>query len=189
MRRVSRKVDPKIQRRHWVLTVQSAHLGLDENSSVDDFVNAMNEAWERVEKDGRVRYACGQLERGEATGRLHGQVYLEFDVSLRNAQVRKVVDSWAEPREGTRTQARDYCRKRDGRVLSLPDLGEWREERGDGNKTGPGPKMQALQMLVTDGMTPAQIAIEAPDVYFQFHAAINATYKALNADLNGDSFK
>ena len=176
---MSKKVDPKVQRRHWVLTIQHAHLGLNDESSLDDFVNAMEERWRSVAERNSVRYACGQLERGEDTGRLHGQVYIEFEKSLRNSQVRKILPSWAEPREGTRTQARDYCRKREGRVLSLPDLGSWRAERGDGRKDGPGPKAQALAMLVTDGMTPAQIALEAPEVFFQFHAAIKATWEAL----------
>lgn len=179
---MSKRVDPKVQRRHWMLTIQHAHLGLNDESSLDDFVNAMEERWQIVQGHDSVRYACGQLERGEDTGRLHAQVYIEFNTSLRNAQVRKVLDSWAEPREGTRTQARDYCRKREGRVLALPDLGEWVAERGDGQKTGPGPKQQALAMLVTDGMTPAQIAKEAPEVYFQFHAAIKALYEAISGE-------
>lgn len=172
------RIDPKVQRRHWMLTVQQAHLGLNGDNTVDDFVDRMEDAWRRVEADPRVNYAAGQLERGEETGRLHAQVYVEFSTSLRNSQVRKLIDGMAEPRRGTRTQCRDYCRKAKGRVLALPDLGEWKPERPK-YITSFGPKAEALRMLVEEGMSPEQIAREAPDVYFQFHAAIRATWEAL----------
>lgn len=180
------RTDLKVQRRHWMFTIQAAHLGLEgdfddgtSTTEVTQFIDEMEEAWSRVEADPRVRFACGQVERGEGTDRLHGQVYVEFTKSLRNAQVRKLLPAMAEPRRGSRTQCRDYCRKADTRVYALPDLGDWTPERGDGSESSPGPKALALQMLVQDGMTPAEIAQSHPEVFFQFHGAIKATWAAL----------
>jgi len=87
----------------------------------------------------------------------------------------------------TRTKCRDYCRKvsddKSQKVAALPDLGEWRPERGDGStsSTGePGPKARALQYVVKDGLSPAEIARLDPECYFTFHHAIKALYLALD---------
>lgn len=168
------------QKRHWVATVHFAHLGLDDTHGEEEFTSALREVWNGLDRDTRLRYACGQLERGDG-GRLHAQVYCEFTQSLRRTQVEKVLPGHLEPRTGTRQQARDYCRKADTRVAALADLGEWRAERGDdGFGKGIGPKARALQMVVQEGMTPREIAAQDPEAYFTFHRAINELYRALN---------
>lgn len=178
-----RQVDPcavgtcKCQRRSWMCSVQLAHMGLDETATESEATTALGELWKATESDPRVRYACGQLERGEETGRLHGQMYLEFNVSVRNTQVRKVMPSWATHMKTTRTKCRDYCRKAESRIAAMPELGEWRSEELKEQQAGP--KARALQMLIQEGMTPAEIAVEDPEAFFTFHAAINATWKAL----------
>jgi len=140
--------------------------------------------WQQVEDDPRVVYACGQLERGTLTGNLHGQMYVEFNTSLRNTQVRKVLPSIATHMLTTRTKCRNYCRKasddKSDRVAALPELGEWRPERGEVTSNEPGPKARALEYVVKDGLEPAEIARLDPECYFTFHHAIKALHRALN---------
>lgn len=170
------------QRRHWMCTVQLSHMGLDEEATEGDVEARLKEMWNEVETDPRVVYACGQVERGSLTGRLHGQCYVEFNTSLRNTQVRKVLPSRATHMRTTRTNCRTYCRKasddKSERVASLPDLGEWVPERGHGPEKL-GPKQRCLRMLVEDGMTPEEIAKSDPAAYFTFHTAIAALWRAL----------
>jgi len=164
-------------------TVQTMHIG-GEEATEGDAEAALKELWEKVKADPRVVYACGQLERGKLGG-LHGQCYVEFNTSLRNSQVRKILPSWATHMRTTRTKCRTYCRKasdaKSERVAALHDIGEWRPERGDSLPTGePGPKARALDYVVKDGLEPADIARLDPECYFTFHHAIIALHKALN---------
>lgn len=77
------------------------------------------------------RYAIGQLEECPETGRLHWQVYVEYNTPVRRASVcsdfdvvqaggeRRVLtkrEFHGERRFGSREQARDYCRKADTHV-------------------------------------------------------------------------
>ena len=167
-----------MQRRHWCHTIHFAHLGVVDGDE-QAFHQAFGELWVELEKDTRLRYAGGQIERGK-NGRLHAQVYTEWKASLRMNQVRKAVPSHAEPREGTRSQARDYVRKSEGRECAMPDLGEWRAERGDdtfGKQEGP--KQRALRLITEVGLNPWEIAVEDPDAYFTFSTAIHRLWEAL----------
>lgn len=171
-------------------TVQLAHMGLDGEATDGDVEARLREMWQQVEEDPRVVYACGQLERGTLTGNLHGQMYVEFNASLRNTQVRKVLPSIATHMHTTRTKCRDYCRKasddKSDRVAAMPELGKWRAERGEGTNNEPGPKARALEYVVKDGLEPAEIARIDPECYFTFHHAIKALYRALNEWEGGD---
>ena len=162
--------------------MQLSHMGLDGEATEDEAQVQLESMWRLVGADPRVVYACGQLERGSLTGRLHGQCYVEFNTSLRNIQVRKVLPSIATHMRTTRTNCRTYCRKasddKSERVASLPDLGEWTPERGHGPEKL-GPKQRCLRMLVEDGMTPEEIAKSDPAAYFTFHTAISALWRAL----------
>ncbi len=153
------------QRRHWMCTVQLKHMGLEAKVSDGDAEARLRDLWSLVEADPRVVYACGQLERGEG-GRLHGQCYVEFNSSLRNAQVRSVLPSFATHMRMSRTKCRDYCRKASDddseRVQALPEIGKWRAERGDAAGSLPGPKQRCLNYLVQDGMTPSEITKRDP---------------------------
>ena len=157
-------------------------MGLDDDSTEEDARAALVDLWERVTEDPRVRWANGQLEVGDG-GRLHGQCYIEFNASLRNTQVRKVLPGMASHRRRTRTHCKDYCSKPKGRLHTLADFGEWRDDTR--KPAAEGPKARALNMLIRDGMSPAEIAKQDPGAFFQFHAAIKATWKALEDFHNG----
>ncbi len=167
------------QKRHWIHTIHPAHLGIDGNEA--GFEAEFERLWESLEQDSRLRYACAQAERGEE-GALHFQVYTEWKTSLRLAQVCKALPSHAESREGTRTQARNYCRKADSRVFALHDLGEWRSERGDDDYGQvEGPKARALRYLTGEGLTPLEVAARDPECYFTFSNPIHTLWNALRA--------
>lgn len=71
-----------------------------------------------------IQYACGQQERG-AQGFLHWQLFIQFKSRVRLHQVQQAVGDdtcHCEPRAGTPSQARDYCRKLDTAVD-----GTWQE--------------------------------------------------------------
>lgn len=167
-----------MQRRHWIHTIHFRHLDVVDGDE-EAFHKGFGELWIELEKDTRLRYACGQIERGEE-GRLHAQIYTEWKTSMRRNQVTAALPSHAEPREGTRSQARDYCRKSDGRECAMPDLGEWRAERGNdtfGKQRGP--KQRALELITVQGLNPFEIAVEDPEAYFTFSTAIHRLYDAL----------
>jgi hypothetical protein len=164
------------QKRHWVGTVQLKHL---ESEEEEDFFEDLESAWADLGSDTRIKYACGQFERGEL-GTLHGQVYIEFEKSVRVTQVVKALPGHWESRRGSRTAAKDYCTKSESRVEALPDIGEWRAERSGGGVMELGPKARALDYIVRQGLTPAEVAVEDPACYFTFHTAIKALYEAMN---------
>ena len=142
------------------------------------FDEEMRGIWSRIEDDAALRYACGQAEKTE-DGSLHFQIYTEWKRSFRRNEVVARIPSHAEPVRGTRTQARDYCRKSETRVYALPELGRWRPERGaDGWGHATSPKARALA-YIEEGMTPREIAVADPQCFFTHHRAIKALYEAL----------
>lgn len=149
-------------------TIQVGHL----EYSTDTF----HDWWMCLESAPGLVYAVGQIEEAE-TGTLHIQVYTEWKQSVRRSEVIKRAGPghW-EPRRGTRTQCRDYCKKKDSRVEKLGEFGTWRPDV----KSDPleSPKMRALKWL-TEGLSPVDICAIAPDVYFTHHRAINETWSML----------
>jgi len=174
----AKKQSKNAQKRHWVHTIWPGHVGLEDDCTAEEFIQAVNEVIDEVRTDGRLRYLTGQIEVGDGQG-VHGQVYTEWATSLRRTQVCKALPSHAEYRTGTRAQARDYCRKAEGRVQAFRCHGEWRAERGDddfGQQAGP--KARALAMVLA-GKDPMQIAVEDPECFFTFHRSIVSLYGAL----------
>lgn len=157
------------QKRHWVGTIQLGHL----EHSTDTF----EDWWNVLEAAPDLVYAIGQIEEAE-TGTLHIQVYTEWKTSLRRSEViRRAGNGHWEARQGTRTQARDYCRKKDSRVKKLGEFGKWRPDVK--SEPAESPKMIALRLLVEEGKNPAEICAEYPAVFFTHHRAILETWKML----------
>lgn len=175
-----KRQNPNAQKRHWIHTIWPGHVGLEDDCDDEEFISAVNAVIDEVRTDGRLRYLTGQIEEGDSGG-IHAQVYTEWTTSLRRTQVCKALPSHAEYRTGTRQQAREYCRKKEGRISPFPDHGEWRPERGDddfGQRDGP--KARALKMVLA-GKDPIQIAEEDPEAFFTFHRSICSLAGALEA--------
>ncbi len=161
------------QRRHWVHTVHKKHIGSADMAD-DEFIALVRVLVDGLREDTRIRYFIGQIELCPDSWRIHAQVYTEWKSSRRLSEVRKAFPSHLESRKGTRTEARDYCRKAGSRVIALGEFGEWRPESQA--VVRPAQKEIALDCLVKHGMTPAQIAEEHPHVYFTHHFAIDKLY-------------
>lgn len=77
----------------------------------------------------KVRYVIYQVESAPTTGTIHTHVYVEFDKPVRRPQAIKLLslpeEAHFEARQGTRTQARDYCRKEESRVSGPFEFGTW----------------------------------------------------------------
>ncbi len=165
-----------VQKRHWCGTIFAGHIGIDDDCSEEEIIDAFRREWDILENIPNLRYLGGQIERAE-TGRLHIQFYVEFKKSLRMNEVLRSLSANIDPRRGTRDDARGYCRskvwkgKDKGRVLLLPEFGEWRVEKA----SAVSPKQRALAML-KQGFSPEQILQHDPDVYFTHYRAIEATY-------------
>ncbi len=164
------------QKRHWCGTMWPKHIGIDEDCSEEEIIDAFEREWKILEILPNLRYLGGQIERAD-TGRLHIQFYAEFSKSYRKTEVLRGLSAHIKPRKGTRDEARKYCRskiykgKDKGRILLLPEHGEWRVEAS----AQVSPKQRALQML-KQGFSPEQILQHDPDVYFTHYRAIEATY-------------
>lgn len=168
------------QKRHWCFTAYAGHLGLDDDFSSEEIIDAMRSHWESVNDLPGIRYAIAQIEMCPTTHRLHIQGYLEFKDSKRMNTIYKMFPANLEYRKGSRDDARDYCRKKKwkgkdkGQVQRLPEFGEWRKER----TTGISPKQRALEML-RKGFTPEAILKYDIEVYFTHYKAIESVYRLM----------
>lgn len=84
-----------------------------------------------------MRYLCYQEELCPETKRHHYQGYVEFlgqTGTRRAGELLMVHSKWLRGREGTRNQARDYCRKMDGSTIpgTFREFGTWRDNPSDG---------------------------------------------------------
>jgi len=156
------------QKRHWLGTVWPGHLEF----STDTF----HDWWCTLQAAPGLAYAIAQVEESDE-GKLHIQVYTEWKQSVRRSEVAKRAGNahW-EPRRGTRTEARDYCRKKDSRVEKLGEFGTWRPDVASDPTESP--KNRALKMLM-EGLTPQQICAVDPNVFFTHHRSIIETWKML----------
>lgn len=76
----------------------------------------------------RIKYVIGQVERCPQSGRLHLQLYVEFNSPVRVGELQRIRGlqpgyGWAEPRRGTPQEAAAYCCKEESRVLGPFELG------------------------------------------------------------------
>ena len=124
-------------------------------------------------------YLVYQLEQGES-GTPHYQGYLYFPSNRRLAALRRLAPrAHFEPRRGTHDQARDYCRKDEGRLD-----GPWEQ----GEPPAPG-KRNDLMLLMADvktGMSEREIAEKYGATWARNHNAIDK-YRRLVT--NGRSWK
>jgi len=171
------------QYRHWVVTVQPGHVGIvvDEIDDWEEYtlgvVEAYRNHWENLAEAEGLRYAIGQIEV-DSKGFYHIQAYTEWTNSMRIGEVAKRWAGHFEQRNGTRDQARDYCRKKDTRLEELVEIGVWRKDPHDNYRESM--RVRALRAITVDGLTPLQIARELPEVYFVHHSGIKALWEMLN---------
>lgn len=179
------KSDMELQRRHWGMTVQYGHLktpiddcGIATEIQEEAFEYAIREWWQLLVVAPGLRYAVGQIERCETTGRLHGQIYTEWKSPTRGKTLAGRYPSSVKARWADRDVCRAYHKKTETRVEILGEFGEWRPDKVSGTAT---PKLRAIQYIVKDGLSAKDIAEIDPECYFTHHRSINELIAARQA--------
>lgn len=123
----------------------------------------------------QVKYAVWQLEAGE-NGTPHYQGYVEFKRSKRLTAAKSLIgqNAHVEPRRGTREQARDYCKKEEGRLD-----GPW--EFGDFGKGGQGKRSDLIEVVeaIKLGKRESELASAFPIQYIKYSTGIKRLKVAL----------
>jgi Putative viral replication protein./RNA helicase. len=157
---------------HWIGTYYGGDEGIqapEEGGSLSD----------RFGSDDGVRYAIWQVERCPETGRLHYQFYVEFSRSVVLARVRGLLPGChAEPRRGTREEARDYCCKDDSRVA-----GPW--EYGHFPRSAQGRRSDLLELCaeIKQGVPVAELADQYPGQFIRYDRGIRRWRELVAPDL------
>lgn len=134
----------------------------------------------------RERYVCWQRERG-ANGTVHIQGYIELDRPCRLGAMRAWLPAaHFEPRNGTREQARAYCRKDDTRDEG-DDAGPY--ERGDFSRGGSGARndlADACATLRQHGLK--RVAEDHPTAFVKFSRGLKELESALEEQPSDSDF-
>ncbi|ALY05867.1 replication-associated protein [Ctenophore-associated circular genome 4] len=134
------------------------------NNPTDEEVDNLN----RILDGDQIKYAIYQKE----TGTPHLQGYLEVSRKQRLVGVKRLLQTervHLEKRKGTRIQARDYCRKTEGRLADPVVFGVW---RGDSQTTG----MSRVIARLEGGCTLSEVAAEEPQTFIQYHNGLAKWY-------------
>ncbi len=116
-----------------------------------------------------IVFVCGQLERGDTTGALHLQYYVQANRSQRFSWWKRQLGNRAhiEHQKGTNEETRAYCIKEDTRVAGPWSFGTF--VSGAGARTD---LDTAIELLRQGGMT--RVAEEFPAAVVRYHRGLRA---------------
>ncbi len=118
-----------------------------------------------------VRYCCYQREICPETKRSHWQGYIEFFDNKRMGPVKKILHDpgcHLEPRQGSRTEARAYCSKKESAVFGTHfEFGQWREDVS---------RKRKLCDMLRAKMTLDELVDESPVSYVRYHRGLEKLY-------------
>lgn len=133
--------------------------------------------WALLQENGGYRYLICQEERGESTkgsgvydGRLHLQGYIEFRRTVRRNRCVQLLGGrgvHVGERKFTRDEARNYCRKLEGRMGGPWEYGDW-ELGGQGARTD----AKAVASLIQEGKGLGDIFEADPGYFMRYHGGI-----------------
>jgi len=141
--------------RHWCFTLNNPQHRAEEMVVIFSGWNA--------------KYVVWQLESGEH-GVQHLQGYVEFRVRKRLVTVRSLelgIRMHWEQRQGTRSEAREYCMKEDTRISGPWELGEWIEPL-----QGKRSDLILVSELIKEGATLKRVADEHPTAIIRYSKGI-----------------
>lgn len=129
---------------------------------------------------GPIRYVTGQLERAPDTGRLHGQVFVQWRQQQRGGRLGTATrlvagDYHFERRRGTAAEARAYCRKEDTRVIGPFEFGEF--SGGQGHRSD----LVSVIGAIREGYSRKRLFEEFPGTYVKYHKGLDAVRDVLQA--------
>lgn len=141
--------------RNWCFTLNNPTTTPNDDNS--------NEWWNRFTD---LKYGICQLEKGES-GTQHLQGYLEFSKQVTPVSMQRMLPGCYQTRRlGSRTQARDYCKKDETRVDGPWEYGEWEQEKG--KRTD----LTDIKDLLDNGKTESEIADSHFETWVKFHKGI-----------------
>lgn len=88
--------------------------------------------FQELDEHGYLQYAVFQREKGEETGTIHFQFFVNFKNARYFTWVKKTLPYGChfKPMRSTKTHCKDYCSKEDTRVSGPYEIGDFIEERG-----------------------------------------------------------
>ncbi len=102
-----------------------------------------------------LRYITFQLEKGEDTGTVHFQGYMEFNQPIRRVTLNNRLKMWYNPARGTPKQCIAYCSKSETRI-GIPNT--W----GKSIRQGERHKLIAFKERISEGVNARQMLEEYP---------------------------
>lgn len=163
------------QKTCFIFTVNLGHIGDDiQELSEEEQIMALEAHWSYLLSLPKVKIARGQIERNK-NGQLHINGGVKFSAVSRARTLQNKWSCWADPADNEEAVLK-YGTKTDTRVQTLESVGKI-SQRAVLSRT---PKQDAIQMLM-DGLTPPEICLKDPSVFFTHHRAIMETYKMLQS--------
>jgi hypothetical protein len=168
------KFKPNLQRRMWLGTVWLGHTGsdLDQGAPQDEIFKAYRAWHARAIAHPSVDFCRAQIEVAD-TGAFHLQVAVHTTDSKRWQWMNNHLPCSWQPARNWGAVA-NYCRKSESCLFRLDDYGELP------TKARPESSGSMKHMAITflkEGKDPQWIAINAPEVFFAHHRAINELYR------------
>jgi len=123
-----------------------------------------------LEQIPNIKYCCYQFELGaneeETQFNAHFQGYIELTKAARFSSIKKGQLQWAhcETRQGTRDQARNYCRKPEGRLDGPWEFGTLSGGQGQRND------LQEAAKCLLETRNLKQLAMEHPTSFIKYHS-------------------
>ncbi len=125
-----------------------------------------NEIAEEIKGLPHLKYFIFQREKGEEKGTPHIQLYIEFSQGKRFDQMKRYFPTaHIESRKGSKTQAREYCSKKETRAGDVFEFGTFAEERERSDWTD-------ILAMIADGATNAEIREAYPSQFLRYYRAI-----------------
>lgn len=140
--------------------------------SEDEIIEEFEQHWADLIGLPNVSIARGQIERNE-NGNLHINGGVKFSKVVRASTLMNRWGCWADPADNE-DAVMNYGKKTETRVKSLENFGVKKAKKS----LGQSPKEIAIDLLIA-GLSPAQICVMHPKVYFTHHRAILETYKMM----------
>lgn len=121
-----------------------------------------------VEK-GLAKFAAGQIERGNETGQLHLQYYIQRSKQSRLVTIRREIcdKSHWEVARGTAAQCIAYVSKEEARVA-----GPW--QFGESSTMGGRTDLAMAAQAVREGKEMKEVATEFPETFIKYHKGMMA---------------
>lgn len=165
-----------LQKTCFIFTVNLGHICKKTDwsqVSEDEKIWQLEQHWAEVQKLPNAAIGRAQIERN-SSGELHINGGIKFSKVWRARTLENKWRCWAEPAIDEQAVMR-YGKKTETRVKALENFGAIVKK-----KTGPkSPKLKAVQWIL-EGLTPAEICVKDPEVYFTHHRSILETYKMLS---------